>query len=228
MLVSPTEPQRLRELGKTSIVPENYGCDFLILAGKTRIGVQRKKFPNDLLASISDGRLYTQLPKMIGLEKAFVMVEGYGQWTEDGELLGTDDYQRFTLDQLLGLFYSIMFEFGMPVLWLRDINATINALGVLDHWAHKTKHSSLKQRPGPDRDTLGRITQRAWALHLLQGFPSIGPELAGRVLDQFEAVPLTWTVSEDQLICVPGIGKLTAKRMYEALEVVNGDRDNLS
>ena len=200
--------------------PEKYGCDFLILAGKTMIGVQRKKFPNDFLASITDGRLYSQLPQMIGLEKAFVMVEGLGRWSEDGELMGDNDFQRFTLDQLYGLFYSIMFEFGLPVLWVRDMNATVEALGVLDHWAHKKKHTSLMQRPGPGRDTLGKIGARAWALHLVQGFPSIGPELAGRVIDRFDGVPLTWTVNQDELMEVPGIGKLTAKRMYEALDAV--------
>lgn len=222
MLISPTEPQRVRDLGKTSLTPEKYGCDILVLAGKTRIGVQRKKFPNDFLASLSDGRLYQQLPAMIGLGRAFIIVEGYGKWTNDGELLGTSHFQRFTLGQLYGLYYSIMFEFGVPVLWLRDMNATVDALGVLDHWAKKAKHKSLKSRPGPDRDTLGRITERAWAQHLLQGFPGVGPELAGRVIDHFGAVPLTWTATIDELMEVPGIGKTTAKRMYEAMEVVSG------
>jgi ERCC4-type nuclease len=222
MLISPTEPQRLRDLGKTSLTPEKHGCDILILQGKTRVGVQRKKFPNDFLASLTDGRLYTQLPLMMELGRAFVIIEGHGQWTPDGELLGSTTYQRFTLDQLYGLFYSIMFEFGVPVLWLRDMNATIHALEVLDHWAAKTKHRSLKSRPGPGQDTLGRVSDRAWAEHLIQGFPGVGAELAGRMVEHFECVPLTWTVSVDELMEVQGIGKVKAKRMYEALEIVNG------
>jgi len=58
------------------------------------------------------------------------------------------------------------------------------------------------------------------AMHVLQGFPGMGPELAGRVVDKFEGVPLTWTVSEDELQTVEGLGKKKSIAMYEALEAV--------
>src|SRR5690606_37254518 len=68
LLISPTEPPAVRALGTTSSTPELYGCDILIVANKTRTGVQRKKFPEDLVASLADGRLYSQLPKMAALD----------------------------------------------------------------------------------------------------------------------------------------------------------------
>ena len=85
MLASPTEPKQLRDLGTTSSIPENHGADFLIVAQKRRIGVQRKQFPGDLLASLNDGRLYNQIPHLSELDHALLIVEGHGRWTDDRE-----------------------------------------------------------------------------------------------------------------------------------------------
>jgi len=224
VLVSPTEPQRLRDLGQTSSTPEYFGADFLVVAGKNRIGMQRKQFPGDLLASLADGRLYKQLPLLMSLESAALVVEGFGKWTEDGELM-EDDFSHFTLSQLYALFYSIMFEFGVPVLWVRDMSATEQLIDVLDHWAHKDKHMSLKRRVGPQKDAWGKLSERASATHILQGFPGVGPELADRIIEQFGSVPLTWTHSVDELMEVPGIGKRKAEMMVEALDAL-GEETN--
>lgn len=217
MLVSPTEPQRLRHLGSTSSQPEKHGADFLILGKTYRIGVQRKQFPGDLLSSIADGRLYSQLPYLAELEQAMVLVEGYGKWTEDGELIGPIDYQRFTRTQMYGLFNSIMFEFGVPVYQVKNIDATEDYLIALEAWASKTKHSSLKTRPGPSGDSWG-TSDRHFAMHMLQGLPGVGPELAGRMIDHFGTLPLSWDVSYDELLKVPGVGPKKAVAMYEALD----------
>ena len=223
MLISPTEPQRLRDLGTTSSQPEKHGADFLILGKTYRIGVQRKQFPGDLLSSLADGRLYSQLPYLSELEQAVVIVEGFGKWTEDGELIGSMDFQRFTLAQMYGLFNTIMFEFGIPVYQMKNIDATEDYLIALEGWASKTKHSSLKSRPGPSGDSWG-TSDRHFAQHILQGFPGVGPELAARMIDHFDRVPLEWTATVEELMEVPGIGKKKAMTIHSALDLgVNED-----
>ncbi len=146
-----------------------------------------------------------------------VIIEGFGKWTEDGELIGSIDYQRFTLAQMYGLFNTIMFEFGIPVYQVKNIAATEDYLIALETWASKTKHSSLKSRPGPSGDSWG-ISDRHFAMHILQGFPGVGPELAGRMIDHFGTLPLSWDVTMDQLLEVPGVGKKKAVTMYDALD----------
>lgn len=220
MLVSPTEPKRLRELGKTSSIPERHGADFLIVGQKNRIGVQRKEFPSDLLASLTDGRLYGQLPMLRDLEHAVLVIEGRGRWTEDGELIASQ-YQRFTKTQFNGLLFSIMFEFGIPSMIVKDMDETEQVLVALDTWAQKSKHMSLRSRSGPAKNSFGSSTNAHLAQHILQGFPGVGPELAGRMVDHFEGVPLTWTHSIDELMEVEGLGKVKAQGMYDALEAVS-------
>lgn len=220
MLISPTEPKKLKEIGKVSSVPERHGCDFMIL-GKTRkvkIGVQRKKFPDDLIASLSDNRLYLQLQHMMDLEMALIILEGRGKWTDDGELLGTD-YMRMTVDQMRGLLFSIMFEFGVPTFWVEDMDETIEVLETLEAWANKKKHLSLRRRSGPKKNSWGTAGNRMFASHILQGFPGVGPDMADKIIDANSGfVPLTWTMSADELLAVDGVGKVTVGKLMKALD----------
>lgn len=221
MLISPTEPAQLKKLGKVSGLPEQYGVDILIVANKTRTGIQRKKFPDDLVASLSDGRLYTQLPKMAELDRSILIFEGFGKWTTDGILL--HNYTRnFTRGQFIALQYSIMWEFGVHVMHVRDIGETAGALIALESWVNKPKHSSLRTRPGAPKDSWGLVGAREQAQHMLQGLPGVGVELAGRIYDHFGRVPVKWDCTLEDLLKVRGVGKVKAAKIWGALGEVNG------
>lgn len=221
MLVSSTEPFTFKSLGKSSTLPEKYGCDFLIISRKMKTGVQRKKFPEDLLASLADGRLYQQVHQMIALDRAVIVLEGYGKWTMDGELISNHFTQSFTKRQLYSLIASLAFEFGVEVLIVRDARETMEFLESLESWAGKEKHQSLRSRPGPSKDSWGRVGIREVGIHLLQSFPGVGPELAGRIYDTFGGVPLSWEFSgPESLMMVPGIGRSKAESIYGALKKI--------
>ena len=220
MLCSPTEPKKLRALGTTSSIPENHGADFLIVAQKRRIGVQRKQFPGDLLASLNDTRLYNQIPYLQELDHAVVIIEGQGKWTQDGELIA-DKYHRFTMQQMHGLMFSIMFEYGIPVMWVKDMDATAEVLVRLEAWANKSKHMALRSRSGPGKDSYGQSSQRHLAQHVVQGFSGVGPGLAGRIIDKFNGVPLDWTISKDEMMTVDGLGQKKADNLWKTLEAIS-------
>lgn len=216
MLISPTEPPQLKKLGKVSGLPEQYGVDILIVAGRARTGIQRKKFPDDLVSSLSDGRLYSQLPKMAELDRSILIFEGFGKWTMDGELV--HGYTRnFTRNQFTALQYSIIWEFGVHVMHVRDINETAAALTVLEGWANKPKHSSLRTRPGAPKDDWGITGTREKAQHMLQGLPGVGVEMAGRIYDHFGRVPIKWDCTIEDLLSIKGVGKIKAQKIWEAL-----------
>jgi len=71
MLVAPTEPMTLKALGTVSLVPEDYGSDFLWASPVFGlVGVQRKE-ASDFVASVMDGRLDKELAQMkqLGLSR---------------------------------------------------------------------------------------------------------------------------------------------------------------
>lgn len=153
------------------------------------------------------------------LDRSLLVIEGYGEWTEDGELI-SNKYHRFTKQQLHGLLFTIMFEFGIPSIIVESMQDTMKLLVTLDAWAKKAKHGSLKNRPGVMKSAWGTVTERHFAQHILQGFPGVGPKLAGRIVDKFEGVPLTWTHSVEELMEVEGLGVKKAQGMVKALDAV--------
>jgi ERCC4-type nuclease len=214
MLISPTEPPRIRELGDSNSLPEKYGADILVVGRRGRLGIQRKSFPNDFIASLADGRLYTQLHQMKELDQGVVLLEGLGKWTLDGDLV---EMPNFTRDSFYSMLWSISFKFQMEVFQVTSIRETITALTSLERWWLKETHSSFDRRPGPQKSGWGRVTNKDYALHLLQSFPGVGVVQAERIYEHFGGVPLEWTVGEDDLMEVGGIGKGRAKRLIDVL-----------
>lgn len=206
ILVSPAEPATLRQLGATAQTAEEYGADFLIPGPGFFLGVQRKAFPNDFLSSLRDGRLHTSLVKLTQCDKRVLILEGVPKWTSSGFLLS--DYHQFSRSQLRNLLMSAHEELGIHTVWTDSLTDTADYLRDLARWAEKPRHDSLFNRPNKDKDPYQRTySDRDKAVFLLQGFTSIGPELAGRIYDHFGRVPLKWDVTNDELEEVKGISK---------------------
>lgn len=203
MLIAPTEPPALRKVGTVSMVPERYGCDLLFASRGRWFGVQRKEF-KDLLASMRDGRIGQQVAMMDGLEQAMVVIEGMGaaKWSTDGELL--DGWARVTRGQIRSLLWSVR-DRGIWVDHTDGLADTIQLVQTFETWAKKPGHKSLQTRPGPVGNW-GKATNREWQMHLLQGLPGVGVELAGRILDEV-GMPLQWRVGREELLAVKGMGR---------------------
>src|SRR5262245_13690536 len=106
LLISPTEPAALREIGKVSTIPEKWGCDFLFPSGGCWYGIQRKEI-KDLVASMQDGRLAKEIHQMLRCERGMLIVEGKVQFTLDGVLMGKDYGQTITKAAYQGILWSV-------------------------------------------------------------------------------------------------------------------------
>jgi ERCC4-type nuclease len=208
----------LKALGKSSSIPERYGCDYLIIANGQKTGVQRKEFPSDFISSVADGRLYSLVREMSKLDRAVVIIEGYGRWMDSGEL--DFAHSKMTRQQFHGLVFSLTFEWGIEVWQNGGLEETKTMLLDLEAWCKKAEHTSLNSRPGPKRDGWGLEDPRHRALHVLQSFEGIGPELAGRIFDHFGRVPFAWDVTVNELMEVPGVGKQKAKNVAKVLPFI--------
>lgn len=216
MLVSPTEPKLLRSLGKTSLVPEQYGSDFLLTSPVFGlIGIQRKEL-TDLVASVQDGRLAKELGQMKRLGLSMLVVEGRPTWTNDGYATWTRT--QWTISQHLGTMWSVQLS-GCWIASSAGVTETSTLISAFTRWTAKQRHSSLDTRPGPVPDEWGKVGNREWAVHLLQGFRGIGPVQAQALYDHFDRqVPLMWTVGLFDLMDVPGIGAKRAEQLLNSLE----------
>lgn len=220
MLVSPTEPHIIQQLGKLSWLPEARGVDVCWRARGAWWGVQRKRF-DDFVASIIGGRLSKEIAQMKGgggtdgVILPVLVLEGVVRWTGDGELVGWDRI-NITRDQTEGRLFSLAMD-GVHVFHTKDTLETKAFIERLERWSRKAKHSSSSLRPNPIVPW-GSAGNRDWALHVLQSFPGVGVDRAAAVLDAFGRVPMQWDVSEEEMAMVKGLGKKTVRGMYGAFE----------
>ena len=219
LLIAPSEPKALQEVGTTALVTEEYGADILIPGNGFWIAVQRKTFPADFLSSLSDGRLQTSLVKLTKAEVRILVLEGQPAWSTSGYLVGYEYGQgaSFSQDQLRSLTMSAHFELGILTMWTSGLSDTIACLEALARWGEKDKHNSLFGRPGPTKGGKRKFSDKDRAVHILQGFDGVGPELAGRMYDYYKTIPLEWTVDDKSMMEIDGIGKVRAERLQEAL-----------
>jgi Fanconi anemia group M protein len=221
-LLSPTERELKPLLGEkaiTSYLPERYGADILaIVEGRGHLAIQRKTFPDDLLASLGDGRLARELSLLAHTEYPVLIVEGKPMWTADGHLM-QPWRTGWTRAQLRNMLRSAWRVHGVAVEHTDDINDTAAAILELETWFRKDTHRSLLSRhKSMAKDSWGLSNKRDMARFLLQGLPGIGCVLAEQIFDTFGRVPLRWDCTYEELLSVYGIGEKRAKALWEALQ----------
>jgi len=208
LLVSPAEPREYWCLGKSSTLPEKYGADFLFATEQAGlVGIQRKRFPDDFLASLrGNDRISRELQQMKQLDYGIWILEGMGQWTNDGYLVYGGRFKYYE-EELWGFQLSVG-KMGYNVFRVRDQQSTIKLIKRIQIWALKDEHNSLFCRPKPSR--WGESGSREWALHFLQGLPGIGYAYAERIFDAFGQLPFKgeFTFEEMSAACGPARAKV--------------------
>lgn len=221
MLIAPSEPRPLRDIGQTSSVPEKFGVDILFGSRLGSVGVQRKEL-SDFFASVTDGRLAREYPMMNPLTVSVLLLEGKQRWSDEGLVLNSKS-QPWTRDQWESYMMSVRSK-GLWVVYTDSLTDTIAWVQNFERWANKEKHGSLDTRPKPT-GAWGKPESRDWNVFLAQSFPGIGVVQANRIVDHFGCVPIHWSVTVDELQRVPGIGKKRAEDMIEALNRERGTSD---
>lgn len=222
MFISPTEPKALHDIGVISSLPEQHGVDVMWESKLGTVGVQRKVFPADFLASVHDGRLALEFQQMKQLAIPVLLLEGRQNWTTEGELYGSfgnpGRSYTWTRTQHRNYLTSVQLR-GVQVQTSDSIADTIDYLYGLRLWADKGDHHSLDRRPKPQADVpWRRVSNEDWVKWLYQSWPNIGPKQAGMIYKHLGVI-LRLTVGAEDLVSVPGIGKGIANRI---MEIMNG------
>jgi len=214
ILIAPTEPPQLHSIGKTSPITEKYGSDILFSSKKHLIGIQRKSFPDDFLASLYDGRLQKEAAQMKRLHTAILLLEGKPFWTLDGALI--DNNRRFSIAQLRSLCWSLNLH-GIVTDFTSSITDTAEYVKQLYKWTKKEKHISLVRRP-KTQGNWGKASSEDYAMFLLQSFPGVGVTLAKNIYSHFNGLPFQWDCTKKELTNVAGIGRHRAKTLWEMFD----------
>lgn len=219
VFVSPAEPERLRRGRKVSSLCEARGADFLFVAHKQWVGVQRKEI-QDFIASLGDGRLQKEIAQLQLCHHRVIIIEGKISWTTEGEMLGKGYGRTWTRKQWRAVLWGIRAK-GIWVEYTDNISDTLDTLTWLEQWFNKDTHGSLDRRPGPV-SLWGHPSNDEYQRHLVMGLPGVGPELADRICRTFNGLPFGWNITEADLLRVEGIGKKKASTIYNALPSLTG------
>lgn len=200
-------------------IEREHGVDFLIEHEGAKVGVQRKEI-KDLVASMNDKRLATEIQLMGELDIAVLVVEGNVRWSTEGALLagGHSSLSRWTKTSHLSLMLTVQSK-GIWLINTADVGDTAIFLQTLERWVQKGEHKSLDAtRVGPKAllgsETKQHIAQR----HVLSGFPHMGPERATVWINHFGGTGLVWEIGAEDMMEVPGIGATIAEDLIGVLE----------
>ncbi|RLJ01073.1 MAG: hypothetical protein DRP06_00295 [Candidatus Aenigmatarchaeota archaeon] len=191
---------------------KNFGCiveeeqleigDYIL---SDRTAIERKSF-SDLISSIQDLRLFSQLKHLCKFEKPILLVEGF------------EYFGNLNNNSLFGALASIILDFGVPVIWTKDKRDSANFI------YSAAKREQFKN----NREIAIRIRKRSKNLedeqkYLIAGLPSVSSVLAKRLLEKFKTPHKIFHAKKEKLIEVKGMGEKKAQRIIDVLETKVAD-----
>lgn len=204
MLISPMEQQpELKALGTSSPEVEKYGVDYLLLSPSGLIGVQRKAV-SDLVASIRGDRLQREITQMAQLDQAVLLVEGNWKWDRNGRHTRSGYSRR----EYNGLILSVQ-SFGIWVVTTANVEESVDYLRQMELWFQKPLHESLLRKPK------AKVPE---GIHILQHFDGVSLTRAKAIYEWFGRVPLRWDTTPEEMLKVPGLGKVTVDKLWKAIK----------
>lgn len=165
--------------------------------------IERKTLP-DLVKSIKDGRLFSQALRLQNAEQLSMII-----------LEGTSADIRKTgmrREAIQGALIMLTLYLGIPLIRSRDLNETVQ---LMRYAARQGKIIVSGALPRRGRRMRGK---RAARIKILQGFPGIGPQRAGVLLDRFGSIEKIIAANESELTSVEGIGAHIAHTIRSLVE----------
>jgi len=167
-----------------------------------------RKSVNDFVASILDGRLFSQAIKLTAFEKALLIVEG--------DFNSVFEERDINKQAIHGAMFSIMLEFKIPILFALDGYDTCEYVYEL------AKREQLRK----DRPTSFRKVVKSDNLHInqrniLEGIPFVGATLAERLIKEYGSIRLFANTSLERLEKIDKIGEKKAKIIFDVLNKTN-------
>lgn len=165
------------------------------------VAVERKS-ASDFVASILDRRLFGQTTRMkVLFPRALLMIEG--------DL--TQVPHSIDMEAIRGALAFLTVREGITVLQVSNPTETAAMLRIMAHHAQERMGQPVSLRePRPQIEEL-------YAAYLVEGLPGVGPRRARLLLAHFGTPAAIMCASAEELARVPGIGKKSAQRIWQAV-----------
>lgn len=157
-------------------------ADFLV----NGVAIERKTI-SDFLSSMINKRLARQLEEIKQYPKHLLIIEGI----EEQELYNDCNHEGINANAIRGFLLSILLEFQVPIIFTKDYEDTAKFISVLAK-KKKSEHISIRAK----KKTLNKKEQLQY---ILEGFPSIGPATAKRLLKKFKTIRGIMNANEEEL-----------------------------
>ncbi len=170
-------------------------------AGDYRVNDQvliERKTANDFALSILTGRLFRQCSRMRASGLVCLMIV-------EGDLFGTR--HEISTEALQGALLSVMARWQIPIYRVSDKTETAQAIVRVGMQNMKAESKSNVWQKG------GRKSRNS-QVYFLRSLPSVGLQLALRLLQAFGSVAKIINASEKELASVEGIGKKKAEKLF--------------
>ena len=221
ILVSANERAEVRQALDDLGMPTDLPFDFQLFTERGSVVAERKVIPDDLISSISDGRLARECAAMReASEYRVVILEGHFRYTSDGGLRIGNRPTRWSKKAVRNIIRSIRYVEGCDIEYSDDILDTVEVLKELQFYFDKKEHLSMRVRPKFESDWLIPTYEERF-IYWLQGFrPRIGIVHSRAIAKVFHNPMEVGQAYADgtlveKLISVPGIGNTLAKGFIE-------------
>ena len=205
-------------------------------SGEIQIGIERKRW-SDLISSFRSGRLVGH--QLIGLldtyQKAYLVCEGiiredgrtgelqewrHGKWKKVDYSDSKQARARFSYAAVWKHLITLETKLGVEIRVTPDLRETARMIEVLHEWwsepweSHK---SHTQHRTNVPIAALLSPSKPKWPVQFAANLPGVGWQRAFEIEKHFETVGRMIGASEEEWKQVEGIGKLGAKKIWDAL-----------
>lgn len=191
-----------KELSKMDITVQTKRLEVADFLVSDRTAVERKK-AEDFVDSVLDSRLFDQLNELTQFEKPVLLVEGKDLYS----------HRNVHPNAIRGALATVALDYGIPIIWSEEEKETSEVLKSL-----AKREQEENEREVAVRGERTPKSEKDLQKFLVAGLPGINTKIAERLLEEFNTVQKIFTVSEDELKEVEGIGEKKAERIRELLK----------
>ena len=219
VIITTNEPKRVRELFRDRLeMPMQF--DMMLYTNSGAIGIERKKVPDDLLASVTDGRLNREILAMREeTQIQILLIHGKMKFNKDGTLkTWRRRPQRYgwTEKGITNLKRTIRYVEGLYIEEAKNNYELVQVVNDLQSYFDEKNHLSLKSRSRIE--TSWFVPSRGErVIHYYDGLPGVATIGAKKLYDRFPSPMQLYEATVDDLLQIPGIGKVMANSIYNFL-----------